>query len=265
MARGETYEEFVEKFKTKKTTDDCYTPPEIYEAVADWAAAEYGLDKDRFVRPFWPGGDYEAYDYKDGDVVVDNPPFSILKKIREFYRAHGIKFFLFCPALKFVARTEADKGQTQVCTQITLTYENGAKISVDFISNLQPGVVARTAPELYEKLLKIEKDSHSSMARRKVHYPRELVTAARIGRLSHYGVEFEVREEDVAERKNRMDGGTAIYGGGFLLVKRAAAKAMRAAKTAEAAKAAKIAEAATVCGLSERELELVNQARKSVM
>lgn len=27
------YEGFVEKFKPKKTTDDCYTPPEIYEAV----------------------------------------------------------------------------------------------------------------------------------------------------------------------------------------------------------------------------------------
>lgn len=25
--KGESYEEFVEKFKPKKTTDDCYTPP----------------------------------------------------------------------------------------------------------------------------------------------------------------------------------------------------------------------------------------------
>lgn len=32
--KGETYEEFVEKFKPKKTTDDCYTPPEIYETVS---------------------------------------------------------------------------------------------------------------------------------------------------------------------------------------------------------------------------------------
>ena len=27
------YEGFVEKFKPKKTTDDCYTPPAVYEAV----------------------------------------------------------------------------------------------------------------------------------------------------------------------------------------------------------------------------------------
>ena len=35
-----TYDEFVEKFKPKLTTDDCYTPPVVYEAVADWAANE---------------------------------------------------------------------------------------------------------------------------------------------------------------------------------------------------------------------------------
>ena len=28
-AEFEDYEGFVDKFKTKKTTDDCYTPPEV--------------------------------------------------------------------------------------------------------------------------------------------------------------------------------------------------------------------------------------------
>lgn len=31
----ETYEEFVEKFKPKKTTDNCYTPPEVYKLIKD--------------------------------------------------------------------------------------------------------------------------------------------------------------------------------------------------------------------------------------
>ena len=31
---ADEYEQFVEKFKPKKTTDDCYTPPEIYEVIA---------------------------------------------------------------------------------------------------------------------------------------------------------------------------------------------------------------------------------------
>ena len=32
MARNENYEEFVDKFKTKLTTDDCYTPENITES-----------------------------------------------------------------------------------------------------------------------------------------------------------------------------------------------------------------------------------------
>ena len=38
------YEKFVEKFKPKKTTDDCYTPPAIYEVVAEYVSKEYGLN-----------------------------------------------------------------------------------------------------------------------------------------------------------------------------------------------------------------------------
>lgn len=68
------YEGFVEKFKPKKTTDDCYPPPLVYDAVADWTAKEYGLDRADFVRPFYPGGDYEHFDYV-GKIVVDNRPF----------------------------------------------------------------------------------------------------------------------------------------------------------------------------------------------
>ena len=50
------YKAFVEKFKPKKTTDDCYTPPNIYEAVLGWVVQEYGIDPENVVRPFWPGG-----------------------------------------------------------------------------------------------------------------------------------------------------------------------------------------------------------------
>lgn len=56
MSRGERYEEFVEKFKPKKTTDDCYTPPVVYEAVKSWAINEYGLQGRKIERPFYPGG-----------------------------------------------------------------------------------------------------------------------------------------------------------------------------------------------------------------
>lgn len=43
------YEAFVDKFKPKLTTDDCYTPPEVYEVVkkhiarAHAQAAAFGI------------------------------------------------------------------------------------------------------------------------------------------------------------------------------------------------------------------------------
>ena len=143
----EDYEGFVEKFKPKKTTDDCYTPPLVYDAVADWTANEYGLDKADFCCPFYPGGDYEHFDY-DGRIVVDNPPFSILSQIVKNYIAWGVKFFLFAPTLSSLVRL------SDLCTAIAagvdITYENGATICTSFVTNLEQGHIRmRTPPELY--------------------------------------------------------------------------------------------------------------------
>lgn len=73
--KSKTYEEFVEKFKPKKTTDDCYTPPEIYEVIKDWVCKRYNIDPGNVIRPFWSGGDYEKDEYLPGCVVVDNHSF----------------------------------------------------------------------------------------------------------------------------------------------------------------------------------------------
>lgn len=134
MSKSKTYEEFVEKFKPKKTTDDCYTPPLVYEAVADFVAKEYALNKANFVRPFYSGGDYENFDY-GGKVVVDNPPFSILAKIIDFYIAKRIKFFLFAPMLT-VLSTQRERHCTCIIVNAKVTYENGAIVSTSFITNL---------------------------------------------------------------------------------------------------------------------------------
>ena len=58
MARGEISEEdeeyqaFLEKFEAKKTTDDCYTPDNIYDAVKKWCIERYGLKGKKIIRPF---------------------------------------------------------------------------------------------------------------------------------------------------------------------------------------------------------------------
>lgn len=101
--KTENYEEFIEKFKPKKTSDDCYTPDNVYNAVADFVSEKYNVDKLTFCRPFYPGGDYEHYDYK-GKIVVDNPPFSIISKICTFYSENNIKFFLFAPSLTLFSK-----------------------------------------------------------------------------------------------------------------------------------------------------------------
>ena len=43
------YDGFVEKFKPKKTTDDCYTPKEVYDVILEWAVERYGIDPARAV------------------------------------------------------------------------------------------------------------------------------------------------------------------------------------------------------------------------
>lgn len=42
------------------------------------------------MRPFWPDGDYEASEYPEACVVVDNPPLSILARIQDLYLGRGI-------------------------------------------------------------------------------------------------------------------------------------------------------------------------------
>ena len=114
MARGEIseedeeYQEFLEKFKLKKTTDDCYTPPAVYDAVLKFVGTLTDLEGRKVERPFVPGGDYEAYEYAPNSIVVDNPPFSILSQICRFYSERGIPFFLFAPALTLFTATDCD-------------------------------------------------------------------------------------------------------------------------------------------------------------
>ena len=99
MAKSKTYDEFVEKFKPKLTTDEYYTLEEVYAVVLDWVRRNsvVPFDDAQVMRPFRPGGDYQAEDY-DGRVVIDNPPFSILSSIVRWYTEHGVRFFLFAPA-----------------------------------------------------------------------------------------------------------------------------------------------------------------------
>lgn len=93
------YDAFVAKFKARHTSDDTFTPENVYNCVRDWAVRKYRLEGAAILRPFWPGGDYRAADYPEGSVVIDNPPFSILSQVVRFYNDRGVRYFLFCNGL----------------------------------------------------------------------------------------------------------------------------------------------------------------------
>ena len=91
------YDGFVEKFVAKKTTDDCYTPAKIYNTILKFVNEKFELKGYNIIRPFYPDGDYENINYGINDIVIDNPPFSIVSQIAKFYIKKGIKFFIFAP------------------------------------------------------------------------------------------------------------------------------------------------------------------------
>lgn len=214
MARGETYEQFVEKFKPKKTTDDCYTPEPVYKAVLDWACSEYKIDPQTVVRPFWPGGDYENEDYT-GKVVIDNPPFSILSKICRFYRENGVKYFLFAPHLMLFS---VNRGrENYVVTGAKVIYENGAIVNTDFVTNLGEHKIA-VVPCLRNAILYADK----SEKKRKPMYvlPRNVITTSRINRAAHSGSPIYVDDDEVEfiralDEQKKI--GKALYGDGFII------------------------------------------------
>lgn len=267
----EDYDGFVDKFKPKKTTDDCYTPPLVYDAVADWTAQEYGLDRSDFVRPFYPGGDYQSEDYTD-KIVVDNPPFSCLSKIIDFYMEHGVRFLLFAPTLCGLM-LYSDKCTVYPCG-VNIEYENGATIKTSFCTNMDaPNVRVRIVPELFEMV-----DSANRESRRERHeqfpkyeYPRELVTIASIYALSAKGVELAITRDEcvrVSALDSQRARKKAIFGSGLLVSDRVAKKIEDAKKIVRQRRRSCDREEEEgkrlVFPLSEREKAIVNELSNRV-
>lgn len=234
------YAAFVEKFKPKKTTDDCYTPPNIYDAVADWAAKKYGFDKAQIVRPFWPGGDFERFDYPKDCVVLDNPPFSIMAKILKLYNREKIRYFLFAPGLTQFS-VSAMNGTNFVAAHCSITYANGANVRTSFNTNMGEYLI-ETAPDLHRIIDEIDKANKREKTKElpKYEFPDCVLTAARCGWMSAHGQDFKVRREDacfIRKLDAMSESGSGIFGGGFLVTESCAAE--RAAAERAAAERAK--------------------------
>ena len=257
-AGNEEYNAFLDKFEGKKTTDDCYTPENVYDAVADWVVQEYDVKRTRFVRPFYPGGDYKNERYKPDSVVVDNPPFSILAEIVDFYVGRGIQFFMFAPGLATLNYCNRNN-VCAICTYARITYENGASVCTSFLTNLGDGsIVAMSAPDLYQAIDAAndvnEKALHVQMP--KYEYPNEVLTAAKFGWLAKYGQAISVRRDEslfIRQLDAMKESGKGIYGNALLLSERAAAERAAAERAV-----------ATKWKLSDRELALVKSLGKAL-
>lgn len=244
------YDAFVEKFKPKKTTDDCYTPPKVYDAVQDWACKQYNINPASIVRPFYPGGDYERFTYPDGCVVLDNPPFSILSKICEFYLDRDIPFFLFAPSLTAFSGRKTIMRIAHIIPDAEITYENGAVVNTAFVTNLAGDIILQTAPDLHTAIAAAQKSDIVSLP--KYDYPGNVVTAAMVQKYAKRGIEFVVRAGEctpIYALDAQKASGKAVFGGGLLVSDRLAADRLAKERLVDAQK--------IIWELSPRERETV--------
>ena len=242
------YAAFVEKFTPKKTTDDCYTPANVYDAVRAWAVREYNLAGREIVRPFWPGENFERRDYPAGCVVIDNPPFSILARIVRWFCARRIDYFLFSPYLTNLGIGAGSAHVRHVIAPCSVMYENGARVDTSFVTNMGDDFI-RSAPDLMDAL-DAANDVNLKKVRRslpKYVFPDCVLTSADVGYMCKHHTPFAVSREE-CEFIRRLDaqgkdGG--IFGAGYLLGSRCALRRAAAERAA-----------ATVWELSPRERAL---------
>ena len=223
------YDAFVEKFDTKLTTDDCYTPPEVYDAIVGWVDDNLGpIDRAKIVRPFYPGGDYQRLDqYPDGCIVLDNPPFSIYAEIVRYYLEHGITFFLFGPHLTLKVK-HADVTYV-VCGQ-GVTYENGAVVNTSFVTN-HPKLAAYRifiSTSLYRIVGEVDHELQKKADLARYLRPAELWTIPVLSKIAKGEVDFGIKKEECEEIQNiecLKEMGKSLFGGGYLLGTAAAREA----------------------------------------
>lgn len=235
MSKNETYDMFVDKFKSKLTTDDCYTPEPVYNAVRDYVCRRFRISADSIVRPFWPGGDYEGFEYPEGCFVLDNPPFSILLEIIRFYKERKIHFFLFAPGkeiLHYMPWCNCLLGGN-------IVYQNGAQVCTSYVTDMGDFAIECDPDFIREVEAACQFKPKPKLTR--YTYPDNVISTAWVLMMASRKIPFTFRHSQCHFVRN-LDCLRAIrkqaYVGGVLIsksaeaVKRAADEAKRASDTA---------------------------------
>ena len=257
MRDCDDYDSFCEKFTPKKTSDDCYTPPNVYNAVIEWISTRYNLEEKNIIRPFFPGGDYENVFYPKNCIVVDNPPFSILGKILEFYKEFGIQYFLFSPHLTLFGNSNA---KNYIVTGTPISYENGAVVATSFVSNIFDNKKIIVAGDLRNSIMKVNKKETRILP--KYQYPSNLLTVSRLSKILKKGLCFDIEEnqiEKISQLESQKPYNKTIFGYGFLMSE----KTKKSIETLDAeAEAAEASGLVLEFSLSEREREIISRLGK---
>ena len=158
---------------------------------------------------------------------------------------------MFAPTLTILGIRHAQK----VVIGITLTYENGAKVSSSFVTNMDEYEI-RSDPDLYKKLKEADDENLRSMKKElpTYNYPIEVLRQTDLSKLSKFGQFFGVKKENcfrISELDAQKEYKKGIFGSGYIISERAAAE--RAA-----------AERANIMDwtLSEREKEIIKSLDK---
>lgn len=220
------YESYIAKFANlPKTTDDTYTPPDVYDAVVDYVRSIYDMTDKVILRPFFPGGDYRNAEYPTDGVVIDNPPFSIFSEICRFYSAHNVPFFLFGPGLTI-------GGIFDVCCAVIVSqqikFENSAVVKCNFATNLLPDIIAITAPSL-DKALKACPSQQGPKPLPKFKYPDVVVSVSDLQTISKGNEPFAVMRKNTRVIRDLDHHPKGLFGN-HLLVSQAVGEAKEQAK-----------------------------------
>ena len=270
----EDYDGFVDKFKPKLTTDDCYTPQYVYDVIRDWVDENViQLEGKRVVRPFYPGGDYRNFDYSGDCFVLDNPPFSILAEIRIFYAERNIGYFLFAPALTLFSRLRKNEDNvTFIVAAARIVYENGAEIRTSFITNRMPGELRVTVRGDLFRRVKEATDRMEGMTKNeqpRYVYPSHVISSALLNKVAERDIILDIPARE-CEYVRALDSQRAvkktIFGNGFLLSDRLTEERIQAERLAAARLAAEHIDAreravseSVMWELSERENEIIKR------
>ena len=142
-------------------------------------------------------------------MVVDNPPFSILAEIIDYYLDNNIKFFLFAPGLMCFNYLAKNRKVCILPIHVDITYENGARVSTGFITNLENNAI-----NINSELYKLIKNCYEDKSQRKINHSCDYICIGNCNKLAKQGVDFKIKsfKELVRKKDNHR-----IFGGGALL------------------------------------------------